>query len=360
MKQLLTEAFPRVSRGKLRKYVEGLSEEELSWTFVHFSDLNKLGLNPSAKFDTPIGIYGYPITPEAESLEGFSIEEIIKRDVPYAGDRKFMHIFKVKPEHRDKIVVLQNPFSDFPKIRQQFPELGEFMYDSVAWNIDQLQRTGDDVEQVVVDAIVQSHKTWRDEAHKNDRTSKAWNVMRHMFGKSAQKWTSGLKRYFGVHGIVDNGTGTLHKNEPAQAFFASADLLEHIMTIEDTGPNLSAYSKEALPGIRATKGAASRMQKLAKKWGVKLEKETIETGGGVRFNLTISDPKSAEQMIYLRSFIANSGEVNVILRIAVKNASRQEVYIDKLDDFEEAFNVIERISERAPTIEKFWQRGKND
>lgn len=67
--------------------------------FVHFSDLDKLGINPQSSFNTPIGIYGYP-------LEAFDIEDIIKGNVPFAGDRHYIHIFSVKPEYRDSVVFL--------------------------------------------------------------------------------------------------------------------------------------------------------------------------------------------------------------------------------------------------------------
>jgi len=69
------------------------------YAFVHFSDLDKLGINPKSSFNTPIGIYGYP-------LEVFDIEDIINGNVPFAGDRHYIHIFSIKPEYRDSVVFL--------------------------------------------------------------------------------------------------------------------------------------------------------------------------------------------------------------------------------------------------------------
>lgn len=69
------------------------------YAFVHFSDINKLGINPRSSFKTPLGIYGYPI-------KAFDIENLIKGNVPFAGDREFIHFFVVKPEHQDCVIFI--------------------------------------------------------------------------------------------------------------------------------------------------------------------------------------------------------------------------------------------------------------
>lgn len=76
-----------VDRDKLlRKYAGDES------VFVSFSDVNKLGLNPSSDYDTPIGIYAYPVDYVIER----SLTNQRSFNVPFASDRKFIIVFRVR------------------------------------------------------------------------------------------------------------------------------------------------------------------------------------------------------------------------------------------------------------------------
>ncbi len=44
---------------KLEKLAEG-SDDMRPTAFLHFSDINKLGINPQSHYNTPLGIYAYP------------------------------------------------------------------------------------------------------------------------------------------------------------------------------------------------------------------------------------------------------------------------------------------------------------
>ena len=64
--------------------------------FMQFSDINKLGINPSSKYNTPLGIYSYPITKQIFRL-------FTKGKLPFAQDRKYIIVFKPK---EDKNVII--------------------------------------------------------------------------------------------------------------------------------------------------------------------------------------------------------------------------------------------------------------
>lgn len=66
---------------ELRKYKD---REDV---YISFTNVNKTGLNPINKFDTPIGIYAYPIK--------YIWDELERDDVPFGGDRKYVNVFKV-------------------------------------------------------------------------------------------------------------------------------------------------------------------------------------------------------------------------------------------------------------------------
>lgn len=54
---------------------------------VHFSDLDKLGINPQSKYDTPVGIYGYPLSALYEKIK--------TNNLPFASNRRYLHVFKI-------------------------------------------------------------------------------------------------------------------------------------------------------------------------------------------------------------------------------------------------------------------------
>ena len=105
---------------QIGKYLSGVD-----LYYMHFSNLNKLGVRPCAEvdeegrcakiagFNTPLGIYGYPIAPgffEREGPRGRIIGGVAWGDVqrpprtrirvPFAGERNYVHVFRARqPEH---------------------------------------------------------------------------------------------------------------------------------------------------------------------------------------------------------------------------------------------------------------------
>jgi len=74
----------------LEKLAEG-SDDMRPTAFLHFSDINKLGINPRSNYDTPLGIYAYPNTAYIRNL-------FRRGKLPFAQNRKYIVTFKVKPD----------------------------------------------------------------------------------------------------------------------------------------------------------------------------------------------------------------------------------------------------------------------
>jgi hypothetical protein len=72
-------------RGKLLEKYKDRSD-----VFASFTDLPKLGINPQSEYDTPIGVYAYPI--------GYTYRKFTdtsgKFGVPFAADSSYIHIFQ--------------------------------------------------------------------------------------------------------------------------------------------------------------------------------------------------------------------------------------------------------------------------
>jgi hypothetical protein len=73
---------------QLKKYV--VADSERPTHFIQFSSINKLGMNPSSRFKTPMGIYSYPLI---ETM----FNQLKKGDIPFASGRDYIIVFKQKP-----------------------------------------------------------------------------------------------------------------------------------------------------------------------------------------------------------------------------------------------------------------------
>lgn len=79
---------------KIKSYVRPVGQVEY---FIHFTEVEgKLGINPMSDFNTPIGVYGYPLTPEI-------YDQFVNNRIPFASDRKFISIGKIDSKGREII-----------------------------------------------------------------------------------------------------------------------------------------------------------------------------------------------------------------------------------------------------------------
>ncbi len=83
------------------KYGEGISEL-LAWSdtpgcFVSFTEIPKLGINPKSGFNTPIGVYCYPLDSQAV------VDEIEQNALPFAGESPFINVLRLTADEDSTI-----------------------------------------------------------------------------------------------------------------------------------------------------------------------------------------------------------------------------------------------------------------
>jgi hypothetical protein len=211
LQQLMSEALQEKQRfakekgqkfDTFQQFAELIKEYEARddlFLFAQYSDVNKLGLNPSSTYKTPLGIYGYPaILFGAKSFEAGK--------VPFAGDRKFIIVYTVasdaikqatlcikKSQYLDAHAGMSdsafNQASD--KLVKAFPDLKPSLFPDSLW--------------------LQSRKAAKEEP---------------------RKWAQVLMQV-GVEGVVDQGAGVIHPHEMTQAVFFRASSLKHLLTIDN-------------------------------------------------------------------------------------------------------------------------------
>ena len=171
-----------------------------SWAFVTFTNIPKLGINPVNTFNTPLGIYSYPLVGGTDSgkISNFATER------PYA--------IVFEPINKNKILVLStytsyNYYDDVSKLKIAFPDISDGL---------------------VLNSIEFSKKPdypgcW------------IWNLTREISlrnkkrGKSTTVWNRIMFEVLGYDGVYDDdGEGIIYDDEPFQAVFFRTNTIQQL------------------------------------------------------------------------------------------------------------------------------------
>jgi hypothetical protein len=185
--------------------------------FVSFTQINKLGINPRSKYNTPLGIYAYP----AE----FIVNEIgpseEMHNLPFAGEHPYANMFSARGNVVN-IEDLSNLDGQCERLIRAFPQHEE------------------QIRQFKIDSISNTKEEFRQHDF-----GQFWYVTRALAqeikgeGSHARKWNMIFRR-LGIDGIVDINNGVIHENEPIQAVFFSARAIIRNEVV------INKYSKTAM------------------------------------------------------------------------------------------------------------------
>jgi hypothetical protein len=228
--------------------------------FFHFSNLNKLGINPTSKYNTPLGIYGYP-------LNAKMFTDLKNDYIPFASERLYIHIFAPKEPNT---ILNTETYSD-SEYEYDKNEIKNMLSQEVIKEIDKGNyrllglvknpahrqellswingyTKGPTMPMIhnIADAAIEK---WESESKWETPIGKLWNVTRMIGEENAVKnmpdkkkqlsaisnsnaWARILEK-LGYTGVIDQGKGIIHKNEPTQAVFFRQGFVEQIATIEN-------------------------------------------------------------------------------------------------------------------------------
>jgi hypothetical protein len=216
---------------------------------IHFSDLpTTFGINPKSTWATPLGIYGYPIA-------YFSLNDIKTVNVPYAADRKYVWFFKFK--NPNKVWILNKKPELSNQIKQQLLNLyrKELMDDYLVFS-GVLDENEFDVW------FLNRNFTDRDLFYATNRIT----------GNKPARWT----KFFidaGIDGVIDEGEGIIHKNEPTQGFAVNSRVIQILGVFENPG-NKNSYLSAILLWLDT--GISSGISKKTIQFLIKSNKITEE------------------------------------------------------------------------------------
>lgn len=242
--------------------------------FVHFTDINKLGINPLSTFNTPIGIYAYSVdyVLNPSTVYGSETEPF---QVPFAGNRKYAQVFRVKDLSKCWIIAKDGSTDISIQCERSIRDVERYVRELILTPIADMERPpelprlpmeskiaqiigNDRLDEAKLNSIL-THTaasvvkllhdpeyrrtlydykfSWGSMLDFYTSDSLLWrfthNAAKLVGGNASVAWSK-IIMSLGIDGVIDNGTKTIHPNEPHQAVFFKVSSLDHLDSIINT------------------------------------------------------------------------------------------------------------------------------
>ena len=224
--------------------------------YISFTEIDKIGINPQSQYNTPVGIYTYPLKEFYQKYivadyeknyksEYPSVQDMYKSNTvgdyaPFAGGSAYVNFIRVK----DKNHFINDMYKDYGSDDyDRDTNILEITYAEDILSLWGSQYFGIDDSDAVYDS-------WREFMRKSDDNARDDNPMSHMWNltrllaielslsdepnKAAAKWNLILSKDLGYSGFADkSGKGFIHPSEPMQAVFFSTSAFDVIDRVEN-------------------------------------------------------------------------------------------------------------------------------
>lgn len=233
---------------KVSVYNELLPYKNKEGYYISFTDVEKIGINPKSKFETPLGIYTYPLK---QSWIKYKVDETkdVGEAMPFAGERENIYLLK----KRDGIKFI-NSAKDYTDAMLEKDMLTLMRH--VLENKESYYKSfgGRSPEQITPQIIRKYFKKWKGEAYGKEPVFMIWNITRELSGRRNRVhevidkkvptrrvhtsmttgWNTLLYKVLGYYGFSDStGAGYIHNNEPIQTVFFT----KRAFTVVKLSPN---------------------------------------------------------------------------------------------------------------------------
>lgn len=228
------------SRTPLYDLLEPLRDDPKA--FISFQGILKVGVNPRTEWDTPLGIYAYPVS---EMFERYS-----PTNVPFAGDRRYAFIMRANGE----VCELQNMQdgyleADLQRICKKYRSM--FYSPTPSDHESTREECIEFFEAMYLDWVSRyQHHNGKSLWYTTERMA-SFIENRFPTRSRAMVWNA-LLRTCGYDVIVDRGEEIICSNEPAQAVFLHRGALRVMSAAPNDmftplRPNFSQLSREEKP-----------------------------------------------------------------------------------------------------------------
>ena len=256
---------------ELRKLATQIHPATHAFTMV---DIEKIGINPGTEFETPAGIYFYPLTEEM-------LEQLENGSLPWGNDRKFVGIVKLKDASSKDWLYFDENLSD----------AGNFSDKDVINIAEKLAKYQKDQGFFPNQSITQARLEMLDEAENDgmhwqsgpdaqifDLTYFASTKMHEQLAADYQYKRNGsphpkqtilwnkILRWLGFEGLYDCGASVIHENEPTQicALSSSAYKVVAIISRSEIQKAYKTSSDDTLIKIAKSTKTIDKLREFAK------------------------------------------------------------------------------------------------
>lgn len=211
LKNMLLELRSNPEINKKESLNSKLTDILNSNTNIHFyvslTEKDKLGIYPKSSYETPIGIYAYPLTYVINVTNGGPMTRL-----PFAGHTDYVNVFS----SNGYILDIRNV--DESMLRSLIVKIKSFS----------LKKYG--IRHEIIDQFVSKSGI---DALKKSPGGRLWYITRELSIFSAKEtqqrsvvmWNV-IFRGIGIDGVVDHGAGIIHTNEPTQAVFLQCQVFK--------------------------------------------------------------------------------------------------------------------------------------
>jgi hypothetical protein len=196
---------------KLEKYKDDKN------VYISFRTQDLIGINPKSQYDTPNGIYTYPLYLIWKDFDHERKIIVTK----FADSYPFIYVVKSKPNIKilNTIEYNQNNYKkDILKIKIRSKKL------NINKNIDQIISKADSQ-----DSLTYVQKIWSIMYDLTFTRNQIYNTI----GNKSNLWNRILYKVLNYDLVLDQGLGIIHKHEPTQGLFLHKDAFKILENIDN-------------------------------------------------------------------------------------------------------------------------------
>lgn len=212
--------------------------------YISFTQIEKIGINPQSKYDTPLGIYTYPLK-EAWREYNLDLGVTIREKIPFAGSSPNIYLLKKKEGVKFVNSAREYSYSD---LKNDLKKLKAYVLDNKEkFYLNFKEKKPNKITSIAVDYYFD--KWSREAINQSYPISKLWNVTRNLCfnmeekqeGKykepkpiNSVKWNALFRKVLGYQGFADKtGLGYIHPGEPVQAVFFTTRAFEVVKLLRN-------------------------------------------------------------------------------------------------------------------------------
>lgn len=227
------------NREQRHTVVQDLKKYTNNNVLISFTAIDKLGINPKSGYNTPLGIYTYPLD---EVIDNIQDGGGTHQGVPYMGEQPFLWL--MIPIESANVLILQNYNNS--DLNQDISKLKNYAI--------KLGHSVETVDEIVSDA---------DKSTKiKTPGGRLWNITRQIAllasspptieyqrdyvataKKEIVKWNTILWKILGYDIIIDRGQGIIHENEATQAVVLNSKSIKKIEKFDFSKGDVNKFLK---------------------------------------------------------------------------------------------------------------------